>query len=129
MKIDKKVAGEILDKIREFTKSLESEYGMKISKSSGTFSDAELKVSVSLKVSEENRDDGVLTIAESKYDLESLIEGLPPRGTVLINELGDKLVPTEWIMKGRKYNILLTRVSDGKLFKSNVSSVLRMQRV
>ena len=128
MRIDKQVAKEISDKIKEFVSTLEAQYGVEVAKTSGSFSDAELKLSITMKVKETKRDEGVLTPAEAQYDRMRNTCNLPPRGTVLIDAYGEKWVPVEWIIKGRKYNVLAVKVSDGKRYKFADRSIAVMSR-
>jgi hypothetical protein len=129
MKIDSKIAAEISNKVKDFVNTLESQYGVKVAKTSGTFSDAEFKLSITMKVVEDKRDKGLLTPAESQYDVMSRSLNLPPRGTMVVDPYGEKWVPVEWIVKGRKYNVLAIKVSDGKRYKFTDRSISLMTRV
>jgi len=128
MKIDKQVAKEISDKIKDFVNSLEAQYGVEVAKTSGSFSDAELKLSITMKVKETKRDAGVLTPAEAQYDRMAQTCNLPPRGSLVIDAYGEKWIPVEWIIKGRKYNILAVKLSDGKKYKFTDFSISGMIR-
>jgi hypothetical protein len=123
MKIDRKIAGEIQGKVRDFINSLESQYGITVSKNSATYTDGSLNLRINCVVTEDKRDEGVLTINEQKYDLEAQIHGLPPRGTVFTSPYGDSYIIKEWIPRGRKYQVSGVRVSDGKKFKFPMSTI------
>jgi hypothetical protein len=128
MKIDKQVAKEISDKIKDFANSLETQYGVEVAKTSGSFSDAEMKLSVTMRIKDTKRDVGVLTPAEAIYDRMRQTHDLPPRGTVVSDAYGEKWMPVEWIVKGRKYNILAIKLSDGKRYKFTDRSISGMNR-
>jgi len=102
MKIDRSVAKEISDKIKDFVATLETQYA--------------------------KRDAGVLTPAEAQYDRMRNACNLPPRGTAIVDAYGEKWVPVEWIIKGRKYNVLAIKVSDGKRYKFTDRSLAVMSR-
>jgi len=128
MKIDKQVAKEISDKIKDFVATLETQYGVEVAKTSGSFTDAEFKLSITMRVKETKRDAGVLTPAEAQYDRMRNACNLPPRGTQVIDAYGEKWIPVEWIIKGRKYNVLAVKVSDGKKYKFTDRSLATMSR-
>ena len=128
MRIDRQVAKEITDKIKDFINTLEAQYGVVVEKSSGSFSDAQLKLILTMKVNETKRDEGVLTPAEAHYETMRNACNLPPRGTVLIDAYGERWMPTEWIIKGRKYNVLAVKVSDGKRYKFTDRALAVMRR-
>jgi len=128
MKIDRSVAKEISDKIKDFVSTLETQYGVEVAKTSGSFTDAEFRLSITMRVKEDKRDMGVLTPAEAQYDRMVQTCNLPPRGTQVIDAYGEKWVPVEWIIKGRKYNVLAVKVSDGKKYKFTDRSLATMSR-
>lgn len=128
MRIDKQTAKEIGDKIKDFVNSLETQYGVAVAKTSGSFTDAEMKLTITMKVNETKRDEGVLTPAEAQYDRMRNACNLPLRGTILVDAYGEKWIPLEWIPKGRKYNILAVKVSDGKKYKFTDRSLAVMRR-
>jgi len=128
MKIDKQVAKEISDKIKDFVSTLETQYGVEVAKTSGSFTDAEFKLSITMRVKEDKRDAGVLTPAEAQYDRMRNTSNLPARGTIVTDAYGEKWIPVEWILKGRKYNVLAVKVSDGKRYKFQWQSISTMSR-
>ena len=129
MIIDRKVAQEISDEIKKFSTSLESKYGVVLDKTSASFSDASVRVTINLKLKETKRDAGVQTPAEFQYDSLRDVYKLPARGTVIVDAYGEKWVPVEWIPKGRKFNILAVKQSDGKRYKFTIASIAGMKVV
>ena len=128
MKIDRSVAKEISEKIKVFVSTLETQYGVEISKTSGSFTDAEFRLNITMKIKEDKRDSGILTPAEAMYDRMAQTCNLPPRGSLVIDAYGEKWIPVEWIIKGRKYNILAVKLSDGKKYKFTDLSISGMIR-
>lgn len=123
MRIDRETTKEIRGKIADFIGSLESEYGIKLDRQSARYSEADIKFTFSVSLKEDKRDNGVLTSAEERYDLEAPINGLPPRGTEFTSGSGDTYTIKEWLPRGRKYKVLAIRNSDGGRFKFSIQNI------
>jgi len=68
MRIDKQVAKEISDKIKNFVNSLETQYGVEVAKTSGSFSDAEPSENQLLSVNLKPNEIGHLHMLIHTYD-------------------------------------------------------------
>ena len=125
-RIDRQTAKEISQKINDFVNSLEAEYGVKAGRRSATFSDTNVKVSIDCVLTPENREEGLLTPAEEMYDANAVVHGLPARGSVFKDAYGDAWKVIEWIPRGRKYKIIMMKVSDGKKYKYSVNQLKQL---
>lgn len=126
--ITRATAKEISDKIAAFVDSLESEYGVKAGRRSSRYGDASVKVTIDCVLTEDNRAEGVVTPAEAAYDLNAQLEGLPARGSIIEDGYGEKFRIQEWMPRGRKYKVIVVKISDGKKYKFTTASV-KLSRV
>ena len=125
MNIDRQTAKEISDKVKSFINSLEDEYGIVAEKASSRYSDTSVKLTINCVVSPDKRDDGLLTREEERYDIEAKLQNLPARGTIFTTGYGEKFEIKEWLIRGRKYQVLGVKVSDGKRYKFSVQQILQ----
>lgn len=123
MKIERDTVREIQAKVRNYINSLEKEYGIEITKNRASYTDADLKLSITVRLKEAQRDIGITTREEQRYDLEaSLNSRLPARGSFV--KIGsEEFQIKEWILRGRKYQISGTNVINSKSYKLSVSQV------
>lgn len=123
MKIERNTVKEIQAKVRDYINSLEKEYGIEVTKNSASYTDADLKLSISVRLKSDRRDESITTREEQRYDLEaSLNPRLPKRGSFV--SIGtEEFQIKEWILRGRKYQISGINVVNNKSYKLTVSQV------
>ena len=129
--IDRQTAKEISQKIADYVKSLESEYGVVLNKRSCRYDEASINITLKCSLNQETLEkSGVLTSAQKAYDYEASVnKRLPARGSIVIDGYGDEFEILEWIPKGRKYKVALKNVETGKKYKFTKESVMLLEVV
>lgn len=129
MKIDRDTAKEISDRISDFVRTLESDYGIKLDKATARYSDVGVDITIKTKLTKDNRDEGLLTPEEKEYDFQARLNNLPPRGHVFKSPVdGSSYVITEWIPRGKKYKVLAINQENGKRYKFPVASIRNIMK-
>jgi hypothetical protein len=128
MEVTRELVREINSKVKDFMNGLESQYGIQVDKVSCTYDNASFKSSFTCSLVQGKRDAGVLTADERVYDYNQVVFGLPVRGTIVTDGYGEEFQIKGWIPKGKKYQISILKLSNGKAHKASVDQIKGMAR-
>jgi len=124
MKIDRNTAKEISEEVSDFINSLKDKYGIVVDRPTARFDESSINLSFKCVIHPDHRDSGSLTPEERRYDEESRLLNLPPRGSIFKDEYGEEFQIKQWIPRGRKYKILCEMLSNNKRYKFTPDSIL-----
>jgi hypothetical protein len=129
--IDRQTAREISDKIAAYVRTLEADYGVTVGKRSCRYGDTNVKVTIDCVLTADVlKETGATTPAQDKYDFEATVDvSLPKRGSIIKDGYGEEFSVDEWIPRGRKFQIRLTKLSNGKRYKFTRESIQHMKVV